>query len=422
MRNVTSMAYRERVSPDPSKQVPVRLPVEARPRVGMSRAVRTAMMLVVIVAAYVAAATQMTQMLDSVLAVPVAWAVAAVQVFPLSMVGRFPCRVWLLTSTGLLLGSFTAVMQGNESLPWPAMTCCAALVSLGVMAVHDRPALAWIFGLAGLGIPVGVAVVTVPVPPVGVAIIMVCGAVVISFSSLYGRWRAARNDLWIEQLRTESASREIALMEERARIAREIHDVVAHHVSMIAIQAQAAQVRDADMIQKTSEAFTDIHHAADSALTEMRTVVDGLRDGGQGVPDRPVSTGLGDLVAQTRRAGVDVAYRVEGLGAENPPLPDGVAAATYRIVQESLTNVIRHAKGESVEVQVVRRGDELKVKVANTCAHGETAISGSDGKGLLGMRERVRIYGGTFEAGRRPGSFVVVAVFPLPSGAMGDVR
>jgi signal transduction histidine kinase len=422
MRDRSRVVYRERVSPQSTTSAPIEVSVAGRPRTRTGRVFLTAVVFLVAVAAYIGAAAQMTQMVDGAWAVPVAWAITAVQVLPSSMAACFPRGVWVLTSTGFLLGSLSAVIQGSEAVPWPAMSCLAGLASLGAMAVTQVPAVAWIYGMLGLAIPVAAAAVTVPLIPVGVVIILACGIVVIAISSLYGRWRAARHDLWIERLQTEEAKRETALVEERNRIARELHDVVAHHVSMIAVQAQAAQVRYPDADPRTTSALADIHRAADTALTEMRTVVDGLRNDGDGAPVSPVVADVKDLVTRTRRTGVDVTLREDGTGPGYPPLPEGVSTAAYRIVQESVTNAVRHAAGSPVDIRITRSPDALTIEVRNRVGRRESGAPGTVGKGLVGMQERVRIFGGRFDAGVRDGSFVVSAAFPLPADAVGGAE
>ena len=205
------------------------------------------------------------------------------------------------------------------------------------------------------------------------------------------------------------AARE-AVVEERARIARELHDVIAHHVSMIVLQA-GAERHALDGSQASTRAVLDtIERAGRDALTEMRRLLGMLRDGTSD-PLAP-QPGLGDLpklVAQLRDAGLPVELHVDG---ERRDVPVGVDLSAYRIVQEALTNALKHAGGARAEVRV--RYDEDAVEVEIVDDGGGAAKTGTGGHGLVGMRERVALYGGRFEARRRDeGGYLVRALLPI---------
>jgi signal transduction histidine kinase len=221
--------------------------------------------------------------------------------------------------------------------------------------------------------------------------------------------------------RAEAESEAMALQavaDERLRIARELHDVVAHALSVIAVQAGTGRVvleRDPAIARS---ALVSIEQESRSALDEMRRLLAVLRAGAledEG-PRRP-SPGLDDLetlVATTVRSGLPVAVRIEG---DRRPLPAGAELATYRIVQEALTNVRRHSAATRAEVRVAWRPDAVDVEVLDD-GDGLGARNGSThaGHGLIGMRERAELYGGTFEASERPeGGFRVAA--HIPAGA-----
>lgn len=203
---------------------------------------------------------------------------------------------------------------------------------------------------------------------------------------------------------------ELAARDERSRIAREMHDVVAHGLSVIVVQADGARyaaAKDPDVAVGT---LATISTTGREALTEMRRLLGLLRDGDTGVAPQP---GLGDvrhLVDEARAAGM----RVEAdLPASAPDVPDGVGLAAYRIVQESLTNVRKHAgPGPTVALRVsVGRAVEVEVR---DDGHGAAASSDGRGLGLTGMRERAAVHGGTLEAGPAPGGgFAVSARLPL---------
>lgn len=205
-----------------------------------------------------------------------------------------------------------------------------------------------------------------------------------------------------ERDRLESARR--AVEEERARIARELHDVVAHQMTVMTIQAEGAR-RIADGADpRIRDALDTITATGHSALNEMRRAVGLLRESGDelsGLTPLPRLADLGSLVDRVRAAGVPVTLSVEG---EARPLTDGVELSAYRIVQESLTNTVRHGgPGVSATVELAYGDDSLDVVVVDD-GRGAAAIpSNGGGNGLVGIRERVAVLGGSFEAGAKPG-------------------
>jgi signal transduction histidine kinase len=201
-----------------------------------------------------------------------------------------------------------------------------------------------------------------------------------------------------------------AVVEERARIARELHDVIAHHVSMIVLQA-GAERRALELSGSGSDVLETIEHTGRSALTETRRLLGMLRSGG----DEPLAPQprLGDvplLIDQVRDAGLPVELDVAGEARE---LPAGIELSAYRIVQEGLTNALRHAGDARARVSI-RYGDQaLEIEVADNGAGGGDA-GRSGGHGLAGMRERVALYGGRFTTGSAPGGgFVVRVTLPV---------
>jgi signal transduction histidine kinase len=200
-----------------------------------------------------------------------------------------------------------------------------------------------------------------------------------------------------------------AVVQERTRIARELHDIVAHAVSMMVVQAGAAEQVVDDDPDYVRRALATIRETGTGALAEMRRVVAMLRDTdepGSLAPQPGVDT-LPSLVEDARSAGLAATLDVLG---ETRPLPAGIDLAAYRIVQEALTNVRRHAGATSVRVELAYGDDELRIEVADD-GIGSTDPRG--GHGLVGMRERVSLYGGRIETGSANGSgFVVRAVLP----------
>ena len=219
--------------------------------------------------------------------------------------------------------------------------------------------------------------------------------------------RAAR----LEQERDTQA--QIAAAAERARIARELHDVVAHNVSVMVVQADGASYALDSEPEKARQALTAIACTGRQALAEMRRMLGVLRngDGDTGLAPLPGIGQLGELLEQTRAAGLAVTFTVQGVPA---PLPGGVALAAYRIVQESLTNTRKHG-GPDASAQVTLRycEDVLVLRITDD-GRGATAAADGAGHGMTGMRERVALYGGALQAGPQPGGgYQVTARLPV---------
>lgn len=222
------------------------------------------------------------------------------------------------------------------------------------------------------------------------------------------RTEAARSSV----LERETAERtRVALAEERARIARELHDVVSHGLSGIMLEAAGAEhlaERDPDRVR---EALRSIQAAGAEANGELRRLLGMMRSApaGRGEPPIPALADADELVARARRSGLDVDFTSDG---ELDGLPAGLQLAAYRIVQEALTNVVKHAHGAATRVALRREPGRLEVEV--TDSGGRTSRGAKHGHGLVGMRERVALYGGDLDAGPLPGGgFRVLATFPL---------
>jgi signal transduction histidine kinase len=206
------------------------------------------------------------------------------------------------------------------------------------------------------------------------------------------------------------AARE-AVIDERARIARELHDAIAHNVSVMVLQAGAERkVLGADDGQ-TREVLETIEHTGRGALTEMRRLVGMLRaDSPDSLMPQPRLGDLPRLVSQVREAGLPVDYEVAGEARE---LPVGIEMSAYRIVQEALTNTLKHAGHARAAVHVRYGPDSLELEITDDGSGTTPPLPGS-GQGLVGMRERVSVYGGTLDAGSRPGGgFAVRVLLPL---------
>jgi signal transduction histidine kinase len=214
----------------------------------------------------------------------------------------------------------------------------------------------------------------------------------------------------------EFATRE-AVAAERAAIARELHDVVAHHMSVMVVQAGAARAVSASDPAATAEALRQIEASGRTGLAEMRRLLEVLKaeeDGNRRAP-QPGLARLRELLDAMRASGLPVEAVVEGTPR---PLPPGVDLSAYRIVQEALTNALRHAGGASARVIVRYEPDAVELEIGDD-GHGPPEDpEASGGHGLIGMRERVQLFGGELEAGPRPGGgFLVRARLPSETPA-----
>jgi signal transduction histidine kinase len=268
-------------------------------------------------------------------------------------------------------------------------------------------------GLAAAGLAAGVAV----------AVCLAAGEynlAVLSVVLLGAAWVAGDNHrtrrAYVQTLeeraerleREREAEQARAIAEEQARIGRELHDVVAHNVSVMVIQAAAANDVFDTRPERAREALRSIEATGRGALAELRRLLTSVR-GEAGFAPQPGLGNLDELVAQVRAAGLAVAVHVEG---ETRPLPAGIDLSAYRVVQEALTNTLRHAEASRAEIALRYADDALDVQVRDDGTGRGNGDGG--GRGLLGMRERVVLFGGSFAAGPAPGGgFVVDARFPL---------
>jgi signal transduction histidine kinase len=222
----------------------------------------------------------------------------------------------------------------------------------------------------------------------------------------------------LEREREERARQ--AVLDERQRVARELHDVVAHSVSVMVIQAGAARRVARRDRKQAREALDAVETTGRQALAEMRRMVGVLRKGDEklALAPQPSLAQLGTLVERARAAGLPVEVRVEGAAA-GEALPPGVDLAAYRVVQEALTNTIKHAGAARAVVHVRYAADAVEVEVSDNGSGPSTVRNGDgSGHGLVGMGERLALYGGELRAGGAPGGgFSVCARIPLTAVA-----
>jgi signal transduction histidine kinase len=211
--------------------------------------------------------------------------------------------------------------------------------------------------------------------------------------------------------REREAAAKIAVAEERARIARELHDIVAHAVSVMVLQIGAVRHNLPPDLRDDREALGRVEQAGRTALAEMRRLLGAMRNDGDGLElaPQPGLDGLESLFDQVGRAGLPVRLHIDG---DPFPLPRAIDLSAYRIVQEGLTNALKHASATSADVTVHYGRDDVQIEVRDDGA----GISSSDGlgHGLVGIRERVKIYGGEMTAGTAAeGGFVLSTRLPL---------
>jgi signal transduction histidine kinase len=326
---------------------------------------------------------------------------------PLAWRRRAPVAVVAIVTVGLALGS--PFLDGYGT---PLLAVLVAVYSLGAHA-------------GGRARDIGVAVVVVAV---GATQIVTASRgddpafpglwVLLALPFVIGclrRWqrldsvRLREHAAQLEREREEKAR--LAVAAERARIARELHDVVAHAISLIVVQARAGRRTTGGQAGPPREAFDAIEGTGRLALAEMRRLVGLLRTDGEGpeLAPHPGLDQLDGLIAQVSEAGLPVELRTDGEATELPP---GIDVSAYRIVQEALTNALKHAGPASARVIIHYRPDELELEVIDTGTGGQDA--GAGGHGLVGMRERVSVYGGEIDAGESDGGgFAVRARLPL---------
>jgi signal transduction histidine kinase len=327
--------------------------------------------------------------------VPVAWR----RVHP-AAAALMMTAVWIIPTDGFLLAGYVIAgvlfysLGAYDPVLWRVVAVTAASVGVSVAITLLGPEV-W---QAAIGSALAVA---------GPA---VAGRLVAEHRAQNARLR----ELTAELVRERAAAERTAAAEERARIARELHDVIGHEVTVIALQADAAAAALARAPERAAVPVDRIREAAARTLTEMRRVVGLMRDPDDGAEDLRPQPGLADLaglVAEARADGTEI-----DLVLDPPflPPPPSLQLAVFRIVQEALTNARRHAPGAPVRVRVDGTGTALCVEVHSGAGRpARSARAAGGGHGLVGMRERVRMHGGSLEAGPAGDGFRIRAQLPL---------
>jgi signal transduction histidine kinase len=333
---------------------------------------------------------------------------------PVAVRTWFPLGAWCAALAGMYWA--TTNMPG-AALPYPPFAVFLYALCLYAVAVRCRQ---WVVtAAAAITIIGGLYVnITSSTGAIVVALVPVSAGVIVRSR------RRNREQLAVVERRHEG---ERTVLEERQRIARELHDVVAHHMSVIAIQAEAAPYKTPDPPQELVDSFAEIRASALTGLNELRRVLGVLRSDRADTVPQPGLDDLPALLDSARAGGVTVTSSVSGTPRT---LPDGVDLSAYRILQEALSNAMRHAPGSAVAVKL-RYGDgALGIEVRNggpptgPGAAGEQrrgTLDHGSGTGIIGMRERATMLGGVLSAGPTgKGEFLVTAALPLEQDGPAD--
>jgi signal transduction histidine kinase len=323
-----------------------------------------------------------------------------------------------LAALAIALGALIAQTAAGVSFHtpvYPIVVGLVALYSLGQYAAWKPATL----GLAGAFLGLFIAILFAesngePYAPSDLGFIaFLMAAPWLVGQTLHGRTREVTR--LTEQTRELERQRQAAIQQERARIARELHDVIAHSLSVMVVQAGAAEAVTVQSPERAAASLRAVQETGRQALSDMARLLGILRHGGEelGLQPQPGTAELTHLVQQTCDAGVPVVLTVEG---PIRPLPAAVELSAYRIVQEALTNVRKHALGARASVRLCYGPVALELEVTDDGAGGHKGPGG--GHGLIGMGERVQLFGGNLEAGPLPGGgFRVRAILPLESPA-----
>ncbi|QHY97145.1 Sensor histidine kinase DesK [Streptomyces sp. S4.7] len=334
-------------------------------------------------------------------------------VAPVLLVLVRPVAAWWLA---LAVTAVTG-MSGSyySDWPWTPSAFASYLTVMTIVAIRTTPRTAgwmWVLTLGyslfvgtlfGGGLGYGSA---------SAPMLFVSALILLTVAAIHIR-RDARNEVAVQRSVNAVERGRRTLLEERTTIARELHDVVAHHMSVVAIQAEAAPYRVENPPPELEKAFATIRENAVAALTELRRVLGVVRAEDYDAPDAPQPTlaDLEGLLSNVREAGLTVEQTVTGAVRE---LPQGVELSAYRIIQEALSNALRHAPGATAKVEVSYVLGGLGLRIVNTPPQGLVKPSPGAGHGITGMRERVSMLNGEMTARLLPdGGYEVAAYIPV---------
>jgi signal transduction histidine kinase len=343
----------------------------------------------------------------------VSWLVTVAIAGPIAVRRRWPLPVLLVVMAAVVLALVFGVIP-VVAIGAPLIALALVLYVVGFTQARRTSAITLVSSLVTFASAVGVSVLLhLPSEPFSDIIAGIgLGWLFMAIGWALGFTARVRRE-YAERAAEQAVNQAVA--DERLRIARELHDIVAHSMSLIAVKAGIGNHVAQDRPAEAREALRAIESASRGSLAEMRHLLGVLRSevDGMELGPPPGLAALPDLAARAAAAGVTVELDVP----ESPELPEGsegIGLAVYRIVQEAVTNVVRHAAPARCTVSVSIEDGSVRVEV---CNDGPVVrLENRAGHGLIGMRERVAMYGGTFSAGpREAGGFLVSATIPLPS-------
>ena len=322
-------------------------------------------------------------------------------IVPLGWRRRAPLSVLAIVMGSTVVGFYALYDLASQVHPDPFLPFLIAIYSVAAHADRRRATIGGVLAAAAILAIDAPAMLAGAIPPNDVY-----GWFLYALAWILGRMlrrrqelAAALQDRAARLERDQEAKARSAVVDERARIARELHDVIAHSLSVIVVQAAAERRVLGQEHATTKEVLGSIEHTGRQALVELRRLLGVIRKTNDRPALRPQPTlaHLDELLEQVRDAGLAVQLQTKG---EPVPLPPGVDLSAYRIVQEALTNVLKHAHASHAEVLVGYHPGELELEISDD---GQGPTDGPGGHGLVGMRERVALYGGTLQAGQRDG-------------------
>jgi len=331
---------------------------------------------------------------------------------------------WAALGAAVVTAAATDPVSAAEPWPWAVTSVLSLVIVLTVLTLRAPRRVAVAMWAALLVAGAILTLTREPIRPGELVPMTVLSALVpLTAEAVRGRGDAQRRLAVVEELGEAERARR-ALLEERARIARELHDVVAHHMSVIIVRADSAQYRVPELPAAAHAEFDAIAGEARRSLTEMRRLLHVLRQDADAAPRHSPQPGLAEvptLIEGAHRAGLDARMSLADTVPAVADVPLGVQLSVYRVVQESLSNAVRHAPGTQVRVAVSGDTGTLLVEVTNSAPGRAPSVEPDrvgGGQGLIGMRERVAMLGGELDAGPTPdGGFRVRATLPVTPAA-----
>ncbi|MBB5854511.1 sensor histidine kinase [Amycolatopsis umgeniensis] len=355
--------------------------------------------------------------------VPLIFFLLLLQLTPPLLVLRFPLTAVRVAAVGMVSSIIAILFPAPYALfgpslsEWPLQVqVLPYLPVLAMTLARTKPGQGW--GISVIAIALATAVGIVQIPRTGtktlVWSLVVVAVTIVAGYGMQQRRRALEQADEAERTTVEERTKRTAL-QERALIARELHDIIGHHLSLIALRTDSARYRVPDVSEAAQEEFRALGVAAREALDEARRLVGVLRDT-DAEPEHEPQPGLAEvpsLIDGCRASGIEI--RAELSGGDVPAM---IGLAAYRILQEALSNAARHSPGSTVDVEVRREPEGLTILVENGPPSRPAAPTGGDGVGLAGIAERVTLIGGTCETGpREDGGFRVAVTLEITGEA-----